>query len=168
MLNKPGIIWWKSTCLLFFFILGAIIAAFPGASPAKETTGAVYVGSETCGQCHEEEFENFSKHSKKASSFEKIKKMQNRNRLTPAEYKECLSCHTTGYGKPGGFISEAQTPELKNAGCEVCHGPGGNHVESQDAEDIKGDLNIEECLICHNEKRVAAFGFRPLLHGGGH
>ena len=43
-----------------------------------------------------------------------------------------------GYGKPGGFRSEHETPGLKEPGCEVCHGPGSIHAASRDARDIDG------------------------------
>ena len=125
-----------------------------------------YVGTTACKECHQDQHESFMTYSKKATSFNDIKKME--KKLTPDEYKDCFKCHTTGYGKNGGFISETQTPDLKNPGCEVCHGPGSLHMETQDTEDIVRKMAIEECRKCHNEARVNAFDFRPLLYSGGH
>ncbi len=129
--------------------------------------GAGYVGSKICGECHKKEYETFSKFAKKASSFESIKKMK--SRLTSEEYRACFECHTTGYGKPGGFVSESKTPELRNVGCEVCHGPGSVHVDhGGDPAEIRSDLTIEDCERCHNSERIRAFDFTPLLYGGAH
>ena len=89
-------------------------------------------------------------------------------KLTPEELKGCYGCHTTGYGKPGGFCSEQETPELKNNGCEVCHGPGSLHAASEDPEDLNTTIDVEDCMTCHNSERVAAFNFKPLLYGGAH
>ena len=88
-------------------------------------------------------------------------------KLTVEELQNCYGCHTTGYGKPGGFVSEIQTPEMMNLGCESCHGPGSLHVESEDPDDLTA-VAVEDCMICHNEERVAAFNFKPMLYGGGH
>ena len=125
-----------------------------------------YIGSLACKDCHEKEYSNFMKYSKKMASYESIKKMQ--KKLTPEEYQTCFECHTTGYGKKGGFISEDKTPELKNAGCEVCHGPGSLHAESQDPGDIISQMSMDDCNTCHSENRIQAFDFKPLLFGGAH
>lgn len=127
-----------------------------------------YVGSKKCFECHEEEYKNFIKFAKKAHSFNAVKRMS--KDLSDKEIKTCYSCHTTGYGEPGGFIDEKKTPELKNGGCEVCHGPGSRHVQTEDAEDIigNGKLNLSICEKCHSNERVKAFEFKPLLHGGAH
>jgi hypothetical protein len=77
-------------------------------------------------------------------------------------------CHTTGYGKPGGFRSEHDTPDLRNAGCEVCHGPGSLHCETEDPGDIMGSLTADECEECHRTDRVEAFDYKPLIYGGAH
>lgn len=128
---------------------------------------ATFVGAEACGECHFEQFENFEKYAKKAHSDRSIKIMA--SDLTQEELKECYGCHTTGYGQPGGFVSFEETPELATAGCEVCHGPGSQHVEEGgDPEYIKGDLDLSDCETCHNEARVGAFNFKPLLYGGAH
>jgi hypothetical protein len=104
--------------------------------------------------------------SKKAHSYASIEKMQ--KKLAPAEFQECFKCHTTGYGEPGGFTSAGQTPDLKNPGCEVCHGPGSLHAESGDPADLAVTVTLEVCNKCHTSSRVAAFGFKPILYAGGH
>lgn len=126
----------------------------------------VFVGSQVCRDCHQTQYENFMKYSKKADSFTSIKKME--KKLTPEEYRGCFECHTTGFGKKGGFISEQQTPELKDTGCEVCHGPGSLHSESEDPDDIIRKMGMETCVACHNEERVRAFDFKPMMYGGAH
>jgi len=129
--------------------------------------GPVYLGSEACSECHGKEYDTFIKFARKAVSFNSIRKMK--SKLTSQEYQSCFECHTTGYGRPGGFVSEAGTPQLKNAGCEVCHGPGSIHVEyGGDPEFIKTDLTLADCTRCHNSERVEAFDFKPLLLGGAH
>jgi len=145
---------------IFLFIIG--MTAFLGGI----AEGAVYVGSKICGECHQKEYETFSKFAKKASSFESIKKMK--SKLTSEEYRSCFECHTTGHGKPGGFVSESETPELRNVGCEECHGPGSVHAEYGDPAEIKSNLTIGDCKQCHNSERVRAFDFTPLLYGGAH
>jgi len=91
------------------------------------------------------------------------------NGLTDDEVKTCYACHTTGYGKPGGFVSFEKTPEMANAGCEVCHGPGSEHADSGgDAKLIVLKMKISDCEVCHNAERVKAFNFKPMLFGGAH
>ncbi len=125
-----------------------------------------YVGSDACKSCHEKEYSNYLNFAKKAKSFESIKKME--KKLTPDEYRGCFECHTTGYGKPGGFESEEKTPHLKQAGCEVCHGPGSLHIDRGDPDMIIRDVTLENCNTCHSKERIEAFDFKPLLFGGAH
>ena len=89
-------------------------------------------------------------------------------KLTAAELKQCYGCHTTGYGESGGFRSLKETPHLKNTGCEVCHGPGSLHAESENPSDLKVEISIKDCVKCHNEERVKAFNYKPLIYGGAH
>jgi hypothetical protein len=125
-----------------------------------------YVGSDVCKDCHENEYESFNAYAKKAHSYESIRVMK--KGLTEAEFRKCFECHTTGYKQPGGFRSEEETPKLKNAGCEVCHGPGSLHLKTQEGKDIKGSLTAKDCDVCHCSERVEAFDYKPLIHGGAH
>ncbi len=126
----------------------------------------LYVGTERCKECHEQEYINFTSYAKKAHSYSSILRLK--NKLTQEELRTCFQCHTTGYGKPGGFKSEEETPHLKDTGCEVCHGPGSRHVETQDPKDIRRTPSLKECEVCHNPERVGAFRYKPLIRGGAH
>ncbi|MEA3547115.1 MAG: cytochrome c family protein [Thermodesulfobacteriota bacterium] len=152
---------WAALSVFLFF--GAMYWVDSGIASEVDR---IYVGSEVCGECHEYEYENFHTYAKKAHSYDNIMKMK--KSLNEDEFKKCLECHTTGYGRPGGFVSLEQTPHLKNLGCEVCHGPGSLHVESEDPDDIVSDLSIKQCEKCHNAERVADFDYKPFIYGGAH
>jgi hypothetical protein len=148
-------------------ILLALITTNPSLSLA-ETKNRIskYVGSDACKGCHEKEFNSFMKYAKKSKSFESIERVK--KGLTEEEIKGCYFCHTTGYGKPSGFISPEKTPYLKNAGCEVCHGPGELHVKTKSRRDIKRRMTMKDCEVCHTSERVMAFRYKPMIHGGAH
>lgn len=146
-------------------LLGVVLIfgfSFAGFAAQPKT----FIGSKACSECHQKEYASFSKFSKKAHSFKSIQIMS--AKLEPSELRECYACHTTGYGQPGGFVSIEKTPELANAGCEVCHGPGSEHAQSGDKSLIQTKLAVEQCQTCHNEQRVKSFGFKPMLFGGAH
>jgi hypothetical protein len=170
MIQKKGVIavakmkWIMSTTCFVAFITAFFLEGY--GSEAISRDQKIYVGSDACKDCHESEYDNFQKYARKAHSYKSIDKM--RKRLTDAEFQSCFECHTTGYGKPGGFRSDQETPHVKDAGCEVCHGPGSLHVETEDSKDIKGNLTSKDCEACHNAERVAAFDYKPLVFGGAH
>lgn len=154
----------SSTGCVFLLSAALLCVVLLGSAFAQQAT---FVGSKACADCHEQEYENFSKFAKKAHSADSVKIMA--GDLTDEELKECFVCHATGYGQPGGFVSFEATPDLADAGCEVCHGPGSQHIgEGGDPDYIKGKLELKDCEVCHNEERVSTFDFKPLLYGGAH
>ena len=158
----PGTTWVLMTILTLLFILW-----MQPPSRGKEETGqSRYVGSSACRDCHPEEYDNFMTYAKKSTSFQSVEKQM--RHLTPDEIRQCYPCHTTGYGQPGGFVSPEETPHLKNAGCEVCHGPGSEHVRTGDPGAIIGTMSKKDCEVCHISERVKAFKYKPLIHGGAH
>lgn len=157
---------WRAGLLLAALLGVAACLAVALPCLADSDGQASYLGSQACKECHEEQYERFEKLSKKAHSFNSIKIM--RKGLTQEEQRKCYECHTTGYNRPGGFTSEAATPQLMNAGCEVCHGPGSLHATSQDSKQIRRRPSIKDCEACHNSERVGAFRFRPVIYGGAH
>ncbi len=71
---------------------------------------------------------------------------------------DCLRCHTTGYGLPGGFISPLRTPQMYGVGCESCHGPSEAHVN--DPKIHTQYLAFDQCIRCHDEENSPAFNWQ--------
>lgn len=157
-----GFVW---ECLVALLGTVLTVPVCLSAQPQEDRTGT-YVGSVACQPCHAKEFSSFVKYSRKSHSYQSVQRMQ--KGLSTEQLKECFVCHTTGYGKSGGFVSIERTPELRDAGCEVCHGPGKEHVETQDPKLIERKVTVETCQSCHTQERVQNFRYRPLLHGGAH
>jgi len=165
MMKKLKTVTFYALCCVMVAAGGVVWCSFmPGhAWAGSEKT---YVGSDACQECHEVEYKNFKTYAKKAHSYESILSMK--RGLTEAEFRKCFECHTTGFGRAGGFRSEKDTSHLRNAGCEVCHGPGSLHAESGEPEDIKGSLTAKDCEACHSLERIEAFDYKPLIYGGAH
>ena len=131
-----------------------------------------FVGSKKCKMCHMKEWKSWAE-TKMAKSFETLKPGQNAEAKAAAgldpdqDYTKdeaCVRCHTTGYGKPGGFVDLETTPDLAGVGCEMCHGAGGTYIQSQYmslknkeykkeelvAVGMVSEVTEELCLGCHN------------------
>lgn len=148
---------WCLFCGLCFVLLLCVV--FPARS-------ATYVGSEACQECHSQEYASFKNFAKKAHSYQSVLKLA--DTLSPEELEGCYSCHTTGYGNPGGFLSFEKTPHLANLGCETCHGPGSDHINQPDKDSIISKIDLHSCSRCHSQERVDAFKYKPMLFGGAH
>lgn len=151
---------WFCVCVVALFVVLTLLSG-----PRAQGT-ASYVGSKNCADCHQDEYQSFMKHANKAKSDHSVRLMA--PKLTQGELEQCYGCHTTGYGKPGGFRSFEETPDLGHAGCEVCHGPGSRHVMTGDPGDIVGRLTLDICRPCHEDERVRVINYKPLLHAGAH
>ena len=120
------------------------------AAKRKQKQNRVYAKDQTCLTCHSKEHAIWSKtgHSRAYAALHEVNKS-----FDP----ECLVCHTTGFGKPGGFISEIDTPELKNVQCEMCHGARLEHTQNPQGGFAK-EANAA-CGKCHVKKHSPKFNF---------
>lgn len=150
----------------------AALAALPpeerslraAARPALPTA-ADFVGSEACRGCHSAEHATWSGSAHARAG--KILRQADR----PKEDGDCLRCHTTGFGRSGGFPEGASLedhPDLARVGCESCHGPGGDHVGGKSPR--KGNIValrdkcdscviLEICGACHDEANDPGFEY---------
>jgi 2',3'-cyclic-nucleotide 2'-phosphodiesterase (5'-nucleotidase family) len=111
---------------------------------------SVYAGDTLCKTCHSAEYKVWSdsRHGRAYNTLRKINK---------AFDPECLVCHVVGFNLAGGFISELDTPALKNVQCEVCHGPGRSHASAP--QKGFGNKAKEACKQCHVKNHSPRFNY---------
>jgi hypothetical protein len=127
-------------------------------------TTADLVGSEACQSCHPKEYETWAAgpHARAFATLESKGK---------AGDVDCLECHTTAFGRVGGFPPSGDATshaDLARVGCESCHGPGGDHVGSS-ANKLGSIVSLgdkcDSCVIlqicggCHDEANDPGFEF---------
>ena len=131
-----------------------------------------YVGSKNCKKCHLKEHRSWAE-TAMAKSFEVLKPGERADAkknagLDPAQDyttdATCLPCHTTGYGKEGGFVDIETTPDHAGVGCEMCHGAGGTYTQDEYmslknreykradivAVGLTAEITAATCEVCHN------------------
>lgn len=118
---------------------------------------AKFVGSESCFECHDQEFEIWEDGvdgdgGPHFIATDSIVKPPNSRGSQPRHYDpECISCHATGwhpqdfYPYETGFINLKNHSHLSGNGCENCHGPGSEHVAIEQAKG-KGQ-NVDEAKL---------------------
>lgn len=111
---------------------------------------AAYVGVDVCSSCHRAARRVWDG-TRHAHAYATLS----------SQFKEfnldCVSCHVTGYEKPGGS-TVTHVELLRNVQCEVCHGPGSKHVAApEDDKTIALRPSPAVCLGCHRPPHVEHF-----------
>lgn len=177
---------------IFLALVAIVLIAMPASLSAQEHE---YIGTKGCKKCHIKEWKSWSLTSManafdllKAGNAVEAKKAAGLDpQLDYTQDSECVACHVTGMGKPGGFVDIETTPELAGVGCEVCHGPGGTytqegHMTLANKEYKKADLvavglvanvSAKQCEGCHNPRSPFViegykFDFDAMKHEGTH
>jgi hypothetical protein len=140
--------------------------AFKDRTPeAAEAGKASYVGIDKCTECHDDARKVWDK-TPHATAYATLQK----------DFKEfnldCVSCHVTGYGKPGGS-TVTFNEKLQNVQCEECHGPGSLHVkEPKNKALLITSPKPESCVSgCHHPPHVEGFDAKAkmkMILGPGH
>lgn len=175
----------RSSLYTGWLLLAGSVVIFP------MTARAQYVGAGKCRVCHLPVTKSWEQ-TKMAKAFEllkpgvaaEVKKAHNID--ADKDYTHdanCIGCHVTGFGKPGGFKSVEETPNLTGVQCEACHGAGAaylkpNLMSLQNKEYKRKDLvaaglqvvTAETCQQCHNKKSpfYKPFDFATRVKEGTH
>jgi hypothetical protein len=116
---------------------------------AAGPTEAGYVGGEACATCHADA-RNVWLRTRHASAYATLERASKEFNL------DCVSCHVTGYEKPGGS-SVTHVEKLRNVQCESCHGPGSKHVLAPSVANLVAAPAPSTCLECHRPPHVENF-----------
>ena len=127
--------------------------------PLRE--GLKYTGSGACENCHEYEYEKWSSraHAHAYATLEKVG-----SQFDP----ECVACHVVGMKYESGFVSGEQSGHLKNVGCENCHGPGSEHIDSVGEDRTQEPKSV--CTDCHTPEHSGDYAgnerlkFEKIIH----
>ncbi len=120
--------------------------------PAHAPADYRIAGSTACISCHAAEHAQWAS-SKHAHAWET---------LVDHKYhvdSYCQSCHTTGFGQPGGFENRAKSEATLTAvGCESCHGPSQAHVSQPS---VRTTFNaFDQCISCHDQENSPKFDLK--------
>ena len=152
-------------------LFGALLVAMTfSLSQAKDEAKLKFVGAAKCKMCHNMKssgkyFDDWID-KKHAQAFYLLKGDEQKN-------PDCLKCHTTGYGEPGGFTVDklpvpfAKFEDMKKSSeiskyvkgmfsvqCEMCHGPGEKHIKSKRNKEViphAWEPDEKTCAKCHND-----------------
>lgn len=112
--------------------------------------GNRFSGNASCADgsdCHQEVY-------KKWQSFGHAHAMETLIEENRQYDPECVTCHSVGMLYESGYRSMDRTPDLADVGCEMCHGPGVNHIEDTYSE-YKNQFT--GCEDCHNHETSPSF-----------
>jgi hypothetical protein len=123
--------------------------------------GLEYTGSKSCKDCHKYEYDKWSTKSH-AHAYATLE------REGSEADPECVGCHVVGLKYEGGFVSLQETGDLKDVGCEVCHGPGSEHIKTLGKAATTEPK--KDCVECHTPENSGNYAgnkelyFEKIIH----
>src|SRR5690606_5556820 len=126
-----------------------------------------FAGASSCRSCHIDAHAQWRTHGHARAMKSLVDSEMHFNR-------DCLKCHSTGFGQPGGSTDLRVTANLASVQCEVCHGPAENHVRNMRAaeqltregkpvppmeDDLVMEWDANFCMQCHDQNNDPDFNF---------
>jgi len=105
--------------------------------------GSPFAGSDACVACHPDQHAQWSEtpHAHAWTTLAGPKRTLDR---------QCLVCHVTGWGAPGGPEAPADIGPYRDVQCEACHGPSAQHVRDPVVRTPASDPPEGSCTGCHD------------------
>ena len=125
--------------------------------PEMSIEKLVFSGWQACAQCHKSQTDFWEK-TKHYNAYRTLVEQEQQFNL------DCLPCHVTAEYETikisdNDSVLLSLPSVLRQVGCEVCHGPGKTHAESQNSIDISRKPAPTICLRCHTPERDEEFNY---------
>ena len=145
-----------STSLLAAFKDDRLVKAAAAAASATSPTEPGYASAGRCVSCHEKEMARWVL-TDHALAWQSLLIRDE------ADNPECIGCHSTGFGEPGGFgeLSTGAIRKYKAVQCEACHGPLRGHPE--DGAITSMPVTEAGCIQCHDAANSPDFELASYL-----
>ncbi|HCP47543.1 MAG TPA: hypothetical protein DIU15_15995 [Deltaproteobacteria bacterium] len=119
-----------------------------------------YLGHDSCIQCHPEVAAQWARSPHASGWLHLAERGETGN-------PDCLTCHTTGFGRSGGFVDPEKDKSLLNVQCEACHGPMALHVTEAANRGFRPKpgrpVLSTTCTACHDEANSPDFDCETYL-----
>lgn len=115
-----------------------------------------FVSFRNCGNCHavQLQFQMEKRHFRAYETLKRVRESSNR---------ECVRCHTTGYGLSGGFGNRRDSSALEGVQCESCHGAGLFHSRNPGIYKLRKQVPEVVCRQCHTDENDPDFNYEREL-----
>ncbi|HFQ81782.1 MAG TPA: hypothetical protein ENK33_10490 [Desulfobacterales bacterium] len=122
------------------------------AGEIKAATESNYIGWRRCGKCHKAEVESWQR-TRHAKAYETLVKKNRQYNL------DCLFCHVTGIDRRHKLAALSVSTDLREVGCESCHGPGRAHAVRPGKNKMRQRPARKICLNCHTPAHDSSFNY---------
>ncbi len=132
------------------------------AGEIKATAKNNYIGWRRCGKCHKAELGSWQR-TRHAKAYETLVKKNRQYNL------DCLFCHVTGIDHQHKLAALSLSADLREVGCESCHGPGRAHAANPQKNKLISRPLEKICLSCHTKAHDPNFKYGTDIkqaHGG--
>jgi 2',3'-cyclic-nucleotide 2'-phosphodiesterase (5'-nucleotidase family) len=133
----------------------AVKARISEGTAQQQTGSGAYVGSTACTSCHAPQFAKW-RGTQHATAYDTLEAKEQQFNV------QCLPCHITGPAAQTGQEMLALAHDLRQVGCESCHGPGRAHT-LQPGVAKAGQPTMATCLHCHKGEHDDRFEFAEAL-----
>ncbi|MFT5585171.1 MAG: hypothetical protein ACI9VR_002759 [Cognaticolwellia sp.] len=118
-----------------------------------ESAGPHYATGAKCVSCHSHQVAAWAVRPNHARAMEAL--FERGEQDNP----ECVGCHSTGFGQPGGFaaVDKRTLQTWGNVQCEACHGPLGGHPRDPSIQ--PEPITQSTCTGCHDQANSPGFDY---------